>query len=724
MAASHVLFEEDGAFKAGTVLADAGASLQVEAASGRRTKVKSSAVMLRFPEPAPGDLMREAQRAADAIDLDFLWECAPQEEFAFTGLADEYYGHPPSPVEAAGLLFRLHGAPVYFHRKGRGRYRPAPPDTLRAALAAVERKREQAERVERWARALVGGTAPDEIRRCAARLLVRPDRNAAEWKALEQACAIARSTPARVLLEAGAFADARALHLGVFVADQFPGGTGFGPVDEAALDATLDERAVALPLAEVEPFSIDDSTTTEIDDALSVSRLPDGRVRIGVHIAAPALAIDRDAALDCVARDRMSTVYMPGDKITMLPDAPIERFSLEAGRVLPALSLYADLDAAGTRVVATATRVERIRVAANLRHDRLDGRVDEAALAAPAPGAADPLADLPQAEALRVLWQLTLALSAERDRVRGKPEARHRVDYSFYVDLDTEGRETVRIVQRRRDAPLDRIVAEMMILANAEWGLMLARHRAAGIYRSQQAGGRVRMSSQPLPHQGLGVAQYGWCTSPLRRYVDLLNQRQLIAVASCAPPAYGAQDAELFAVISGFEARHAAYAEFQQRMERYWCLRWVGQQPGRRFEAVVVRDELVRLTLAPLYFRMPELASMRLAPGRRIVVELGALDALELSVASRFVELASGPPDDAEPVGLEDPEAGVDEVPGLPPAALAAAVEGAEGAEGADAGVDSRVDSGPDAGPDAGPGSSPGTDPGVDPAAPRGGGTA
>jgi exoribonuclease-2 len=680
MASTHVLFEEDGAFKAGTVLADAGASLQVEAASGKRTKVKSSAVMLRFPEPSPGDLMQQAQRAAEAIDLDFLWECAPQEEFEFTGLADDYYGHAPSAVEAASLLFRLHASPVYFHRKGRGRYRPAPPETLRAALAALERKKEQAARVEQWAQALVEGDAPEPIRREAARLLVRPDRNGLEWKALDRACQLTRSPPARVLLAAGAFADEQALHRGCFLAEMFPQGAGFAELDAAALDAALAARLAELPLSPAEPFSIDDSTTTEIDDCLSVQRLEDGRLRVGVHIAAPGVAIGRDDELDRIARARMSTVYMPGDKITMLPDAPIARFSLEAGRELPALSLYADLDAAGTRVASTFTCVDRIRVAANLRHDRLDDRVTEGTLAEPAADEVDPLADLPQAGALRALWRLTQALSDERDRVRGKPEARHRVDYSFYVDRDLDGSETVRIVQRRRDAPLDRIVAELMILANAAWGRLLADHRVPGVYRSQQTGGRVRMTTHPLPHQGLGVPQYGWATSPLRRYVDLVNQRQLIAVAVGQPAPYAANDADLFAVISAFDARYAAYAEFQQRMERYWCLRWIGQQPTRRLEAVVVRDELVRLARAPLYLRMPELPALGLGPGRRIVVEVLDTDALELSVSARFVEVAATPADDLEVVELEDPMDGVDEVPG-PPAAEAAADGGARPAD-------------------------------------------
>jgi exoribonuclease-2 len=669
MASTHVLFEEDGAFKAGTVLSDAGASLQVEAASGKRTKVKSSSVMLRFPAPAPAELMQQAQRAAEGIDLDFLWECAPQDEFDFTGLADDYYGHPPSPVEAASLLFRLHASPIYFYRKGRGRYRPAPPDTLRAALAAVERRKEQAARIEQWAAELAAGSAPEPIVREAARLLVRPDKNAVEWKALDRACELTRAPPARVLLAAGAFADAHALHLGCFLADLFPQGVGFGPTDDPALDADLAAALADLPLAQAQPFSIDDSTTTEIDDCLSVQALPDGRLRVGVHIAAPALAMAPGDPLDRVARERMSTVYMPGDKITMLPDAPIERFSLEAGREVPALSLYVDLDAAGTGIESSFTRLERIRVAANLRHDRLDDRVTEAALEPTAAGQPDPLAPLEQAGALRALWRLTLALSDRRDTVRGKPEARHRIDFSFYVDREAGAAETVRIVQRRRDAPLDRIVAEMMILANATWGRLLADHAVPGIYRAQQPGGRVRMTTHPMPHQGLGVAQYGWATSPLRRYVDLVNQRQLIAVACGQAVPYAANDTDLFAVISAFDTRYAAYAEFQQRMERYWCLRWVGQQPSRRLEAVVVRDELVRLAQAPLYLRIPELPAMQLAAGRRIVVDVLECDELELSVSARFVEFDSQTAaDDAELVELEDALDGVDEVPGPPQA--------------------------------------------------------
>ncbi len=630
---THVLFEEDGSFKAGSVLSEAGASLQVEHASGRRSKVKAGHVLMRFETPAPGELLPAAQAAAEGIDVGFLWECAPQDEFGFLDLAGDYYGGRPDAVQSAALLLKLQAAPIHFQRKGRGRYRPAPAETVKLALAAVERRRQQEQAIEDMAQAMVDGRLPEPIAACAATLLVRPDKQSLEYRALERASERARKAPHRLLLATGAFASAHDLHLACFAAEHFPQGTGF--------PAAVDEPAWpdGLPLAEAQAFSIDDSTTTEIDDCLSVQALPDGRLRVGVHIAAPALAMPRDGRLDAAARERMSTVYMPGDKITMLPEAAIRPFSLDEGRERPALSLYVDLDEAGTSIRERFSRVERIRVAANLRHDLLDGQVTQQALE-------DGSAPLPFGDALRALWKLTLALGEQRDRVRGKPEQRMRTDFSFYVE---DGR--VRIVQRRRDAPLDRIVAEMMILANAEWGRLLADHAVPGIYRSQQAG-RVRMSTHPLAHQGLGVPQYVWATSPLRRYVDLVNQRQLVAVLSGEKAPFGANDADLFSIVSAFDAKYGAYADFQSRMERYWCLRWLEQEGQRRATAVVVRDDLVRLALAPFYFRLPDLPA--LAAGRRILVDILERDEVDLEVSARYVDVA---PEAPEPGGMGADEA-------------------------------------------------------------------
>jgi exoribonuclease-2 len=622
----HVFYEDDGAFKAGHILSETDASLQVESESGKRSKIKRANTLFTFATPEPAELLRQAEAAAETIDLQFLWECAPQDEFDSPDLAADYFGHAPTPAEQAALLMRLHGAPAYFHRRGKGRYRPAPPDILAAALAAIEKKQKQAEQQQQWVEDMVAGRLPQPIADAAETLLVRPDKNGMPWKALESACSRLQKSPDRLLLDLGAWPHALALHKRRFLAVNFPRGTGFNPVTVPAVEREL-------PLADAEIYSVDDVTTTEIDDALSVTTLPDGRVRVGVHVAAPGLAVTRGSELDALARARLSTVYMPGDKIPMQPDEIIQAFSLDAGREVPALSLYVTADPATGEIIESESRVERIVVRENLRHNLLDEQVTEAALA-------DPAAPLPYAHWLRPLWQLALALSAQRDEARGKPENNSRVEYSFYLDGNPDDPDTpVRLVPRQRNAPLDRMVAEYMILANNLWGGLLAKHGVPGIYRSQQAG-RVRMSTQALPHEAIGVPQYAWSTSPLRRYVDLVNQWQLIATVDNGVSArlvapFKPRDADLFAIIGAFDSQYAAWADFQNAMERYWCLRWLKQQGVTRTVAGVLRDDLVRLGNAPLVTRVGGMPALE--RGTQVEIEVLGMDELALELDCRYI---------------------------------------------------------------------------------------
>ncbi|KCB22697.1 RNB domain-containing ribonuclease [Bordetella hinzii] len=622
----YVFYEDDGSFKAGNILSETDASLQVESESGKRSKIKRANTLFTFASPEPAVLMREAAALAEGIDLAFLWECAPQEEFEAPALAAEYFGHAPSAVEQAALLMRLHGAPVYFHRRGKGRYRPAPPDILQAALAALEKKQRQAEQQAAWVEDMAQGRLPEEIGQMAETLLVRPDKNTMQWKALDAACTRLQKSPERLLLELGAWPHALALHKRRFLAVNFPRGVGFP-------DIILPTVQRELPLADAEIYSVDDVTTTEIDDALSVTRLSDGRVRVGIHVAAPGLSVTRGSDLDKLARQRLSTVYMPGDKIPMQPDSVIQTFSLDAGREVPALSLYVTADPSSGEIIASETRIERIVVRENLRHNQLDAEVTEAALA-------DPDAPLPYGHWLRPLWQLAQALSAQRDIIRGKPENNSRVEYSFYLDGNPDDPDTpVRLVPRQRNAPLDRMVAEYMILANNLWGGLLHQHGVPGIYRSQQAG-RVRMSTQALPHEAIGVPQYAWSTSPLRRYVDLVNQWQLIAAVEHGVSArlvapFKPKDADLFAIIGAFDAQYAAWADFQNAMERYWCLRWLRQQNISRSVAHVLRDDLVRLGNAPFVTRVGGLPELE--RGAPVEIDIMGMDELSLELDCRYL---------------------------------------------------------------------------------------
>jgi exoribonuclease-2 len=609
--AKNVFYEEEGEFKVGTVLADHDTTLQVEAPHGKRSKVKASAVLFRFDGAGLARFMEDARKLAEAMDADFLWQCCGQEEFAFDNLAREYFGREPTPVESAGLLFKLHGAPMYFYKKGRGRYKAAPPEALKAALVSVERKQREAERRSQYVAQLADGRLPPEFAPLSAKLLYGPDKQSVEWKALEDACEKLKTTPAKLFERCGALPSSHDYHLNRFLFEHFPRGTAFPDVE--APTAPRD-----LPLAEVEAFSIDDVTTTEVDDALSVTALPGGNLRIGIHIAAPALGVAPGSALDAAARERLSTVYFPGRKITMLPEAAIEAFSLAEGRDCPALSRYVEV-APDFSIVAQATRIERVPVTHNLRHTALEQAFNEQALAAGS-------VDHSHADALTNLWCFARALEAARRG--GEAEFEARPEYSFYVENDR-----VRIVRRLRGTPVDRIVSELMIHVNGAWGRELAAGGAAAIYRVQE-GGKVRMSTVPAAHEGLGVAGYAWTSSPLRRYVDLVNQRQLIALARGEAPLYRANDERLLAAMRDFESAYEAYGEFQRQMERYWCLRWLIQESAESVTATVIRESLARCDELPLVARVPSLPP--LDAGSRVELAVTGIDLLELALHCEF----------------------------------------------------------------------------------------
>ncbi len=608
----NIFYEEDGAFKVGSILTDSTTSLQVESAHGKRSKIKATNVLLRFAQPGLVEFMTQAENIAADIDVEFLWECSPPDDFGFNELASEYFGHIPNPTEAAGTLIRLHSSPMHFYKKGKGHYKAAPPEALKSALASAEKKRLQAVLQARYTNELVAFTLPPEFTDKLPHLLYKPDRNTIEVKALEAACTATHLSAAHLLQRCGAVPSTQAYHLERFLFENFPHGTGFAEVDLAVWSD--------LPLAVDTAFSIDDATTIEIDDAFSVRALANGNWRIGVHIAAPSLGIAPGSPGDDIAMQRMSTVYMPGDKITMLPDSVVQAFTLSADKVCPSLSMYLEVDADTLAVLGTESRIERIHIAANLRHDTLELLFNENTLAAG-------MQDFLFASELTLLWNLAQKLEATRGK--SADNSIQQVDYNFHVENDR-----VSISTRQRGSPIDKVVAELMIFVNSEWGKLLATHDVAGIYRTQ-SNGKVRMSTVPAPHQGLGVAQYMWSSSPLRRYIDFVNQRQIISLLREDPPAYTKNDTTLFAVIRDFDAAYVLYNEFQRNMERYWCLRWLLQENIQQAEALVLRENLVKLVHIPLISRIPSLPE--LPPNTRVILEIGEIDLLDLNFNARFI---------------------------------------------------------------------------------------
>jgi exoribonuclease-2 len=670
----YALFDDAGKFHAGRVMSEAEASLQVELDSGKRVKVKAANVLLRFDKPAPAALLAQAQALAADIDPTLVWEVAPEDEFGFDDIAREYFSAQADAPQRAATLFRLFDTPHYFHRRGKGRFRKAPEDVLKQALVAIERKAQQAAQIEAWAVELAGGGCPAPIRDQLYKILFKPDKNGPEYKAVVEAAKRSHKAPLELLKSAGAITSPYQFHWKRFLFEFFPKGTAFPPL---AAPAIKDE----LPLAPVQAFSIDDSSTTEIDDALSVQGLGTDTVSFGVHIAAPALAIAPGSAIDQLARSRYSTVYMPGHKLTMLPDEVVQAYTLIEGRECPAVSVYFQLDAATLAVKAVETKLERVAIAANLRHDQLDDVITEATLSGEAP------ADYAFAPELAFAHRLAKHLKAQREVVRGKPENFNRPDYNYRLEgmtgAEPDGSETVVISERKRGSALDLIVAEAMILANSHWGGWIAECGVPGIYRSQASmapGIKVRMGTKPAPHAGMGVKQYTWATSPLRRYVDLVNQWQIVACARHGRTAalvapFKPKDAELFSVISGFDAAYTAYNQFQNGLERWWTLRHLEQSGTTELDAAVMKEGLVRADHLPLVVRAAGCEQM--PRGARVRIRVGGIDLLTLDAHATLVTRLDDPATPADDATVDADEA-EDAAEAAAPLALAIDVSDAE----------------------------------------------
>ena len=721
----HALFDEAGKFLAGRILSEAESSAQIELDSGKRVKVKAANILLKFDKPAPAELLAQAREIAAGVELPLAWEFAPEEEFGFAELARDYFSAQAPVTEQAGMLVALFEAPHYFRRAGKGRFRKASAEVLQQALAAIEKKKQIQAQIDAWAAELVAGTCPQPVREQLYKILFRPDKNAPEYKAVVEASRSAQKAPLDLLQAAGAIDSSYQFHWKRFLFDNFPKGTGFPQL--AAPQPPAD-----LPLADVQAYSIDDSATTEIDDALSVQGLGTGTVTLGIHIAAPGLAIQPGGDLDKLGRTRLSTVYMPGYKITMLPGDVVQIYTLDEGRANPAVSLYVTIDEATLAITATETRLERVPVTVNLRHDQLDHIVTEEWLADPAIQHENtPQALLDLREQLSFLHRLAKQLKAQREVVRGKPETFNRPDYTFRLSAarppeganapaggsaaseaasvgahkprndgaEPDGSEQVHITTRKRGAPLDLIVAEAAIVANSTWGNMLAEHGVPGIYRSQASlapGVKVRMSTKALPHAGIGVKSYAWATSPLRRYVDLVNQWQIIAcarhgkTAALAAP-FKPKDAELFSIISSFDAAYSAYNGYQAGMERFWTLKYLQQNQITELDATVFKEGpngsfLVRADTLPLV--LPVLGAQQLPRGARVRVKLGEIDEITLDVAGTLVARLDDPLDASDDGPVDEDEGDEEAVAG--PIAIAVDVNEAEG-EGAGGTADNRA---------------------------------
>ena len=612
----NIFYEESGQFKVAAIVQKNDATYQVDTQHGKRTKVKANNVFAEFDGDMAAFLENAQAQAAD-IDTDLLWEVCGEEEFSAEAIAEEYYGHAPTKTELAATLIALYAAPMYFYKKAKGVFKAAPEETLKQALAAIERKKQQDAQIDAWAEALKRGEMPSEIAADLKTILHAPDKQSLTYKAFTKAADALKTSAYELAKKTGGITSIPQYLQDGFEIKYFPKGTGFP-------DLPLPEMP-DLPKADVTAFSIDDESTTEVDDALSLTDLGNGTKRVGIHIAAPSLAVKPGDKMEKNIMERLSTVYFPGGKITMLPENWIAAFSLDAGAYRPAVSIYFDVDS-GFNVGEPTCKIEAVNIAENLRIQTIEPHFN-------AETGLDEAGEMMFAHHQDLIWLHQFAVALQKARGKYEPDRAPQYDYS--IELDEEGK--VSVVRRERGSPIDMLVSEMMILANSTWAQMLHNNDLPGLFRVQPAG-KVRMSTKSEPHIGMGVQHYGWFTSPLRRAADYINQKQMISlIDDTAEPLFRQSDAELFAALRDFDTAYAAYADFQRQMEAYWSLVYLQQQGKTELTATILKEDLVRIEGLPLVTRATGIPFDAL-PKTQVLLKITELDPEKQFIALNYVK--------------------------------------------------------------------------------------
>lgn len=616
---ANIFYEDAGSLKVAAIVQKTDSTYQADTQHGKRIKVKASNVFLEF-HGSMDDFITTAQTEASDIDTELLWECVGTDEFTFHDAAKEYFGVNPSTTQLAATLIALHNAPVYFHKKNKGAFKAASEEVLKQAIAAIERKAQQDAQIQAWADKMISGSLPNEIATELPRILHAPDKQSLAYKAFHKAADALKMSPFELAKHTGGITSMPQYLLQRFQIKYFPDGIGFPDTPNPVLPENLQ-------LADIKAFSIDDASTTEVDDALSVQNLGEGLTRIGIHIAAPALAIEANSIMEHIVLKRLSTVYFPANKITMLPENWIAAFSLDEGKVVPAFSIYFDVDE-NWQLSEPTSKIELVPIETNLRIQHIEPFFNSET----GVGSADNPQFKHHAECLYLL-QLAHELQKQRDRLED-PTLPKKYDYG--IDFAADGK--VVITRRERGSPIDTLVSEMMILANTSWAKLLHDNELGGLFRVQPSG-RVRMSTHSEPHIGMNVAHYGWFTSPLRRACDYINQKQLQSLLSDnIKPRFNKNDSDLFVALGNFEAAYVAYRAFQDMMESYWALVWLKQENIKEINATLLKDDLVRLDGVPLTARATGIP-MEIAPKATIKLAVSDIDTEAQFVALKYLSV-------------------------------------------------------------------------------------
>lgn len=531
-----------------------------------------------IPEPTP-DFLQRVEELFAACDIAALWQTADDQTHSLADLAARFAERMEAPpttladaTDAAWLLAVLKcvvANPIYFYHQNH-RIIPRPRAAVEKAQASLAHRRARREQTAQLVAALQTGACPPAIVDEMDNLLYRPDRHHIAYLALKEFLASAE-TPAdehphivHYFLTQKLLPDLRDYWQRIFEL-RWTEVCGADVLAAAEPATAPPPQAFAASDSAVAAFAIDDEGTIEIDDAFSVQPgSADGEIKIGVHIAVPSLWMD--VATDSYARARMTSVYFPDVKWTMLPRAVIAACSLSREHARPALSLYFYYHPQTQNWRAGETAYERVRLAATVTPTQLAEQSDIPPAIA---------ADFAQIQAfcqyVRPHTQPPRHTTAAEDDDTGGETEITASDFKIAFD-------PLRVLKRPRNA-VGNAVETMMRLTNQTWAAWLHAQKAGGIFRANG-----KLHTKPPRDQ----PPYMWLTSPLRRYVDLQNQRLLLSQLD----GRAAPQERWRALIPQFDRRYHVAHSSQRVMERYWALKVL--------TAAAVGETPLQLTGTPL----------------------------------------------------------------------------------------------------------------------------
>ena len=628
------------------------------------------------------DFRKQSEDIAADVDLAELWEVVSDEQAAmpFDDLAELYWGSDATPTQQVALLLCLDRDSLYFVDSKAG-YTPRAVSAVEETLARRERQARQAAEADELVACLDNGELPPTLTPHQ-RMLTDSMREYAAFGDDYTRSGLVKTLLNKVRRKTGdlqRLAFDTLVSCGVFAPDE--------PIelrrdeiaesfDDDALsaaekisDAALLADDNRIDLTALPTITIDDADTRDRDDALSLEQLDSANVpypaggrlgwgqaqkyRLGIHITDAGALIPQGSPLDEEANRRMSTLYIPDRQIPMLPPTVShDKGSLDAGRRRAALSMLADISADG-EILRYEVKPSIIVSDAALSYDEANAAIANS-------DAED--AGHARHDMLASLCMLTKALKRKREAAGAVGIDRAELIIKVVSSDDVQ----VNVVQR--DSPARDMVAECMVLCNSLLAAFCRDNEIPASYRSQTApdltdlgaglppgvdvseDGPLRQylmlrrfapadtRTAPAPHGGLGVPAYIQATSPLRRYPDMVMQRQITHYLSAGEPLYGEDD--ITSVAGRADVQLRAMGKLEDERRRYWLLKYFKLRMGKApddeqsvlFKAVVLENQPRRsamLELTDYPFRVRARLPDAVKPGETVTLRLHSVDLWE-----------------------------------------------------------------------------------------------